>query len=62
MRPSASINTASTSKKSFKFAKHAGAAPCDQRPATLDVDPPQEAESGTITRLLPQIQQTTKFR
>lgn len=50
MRPSASSNTAYTSKKSFKLAKHAGAAPNDRRPAILDVGPSQEAESETITR------------
>ena len=50
MRPSASSNTAFTSKKSFKLAKHAGAAPNDRRPAILDVGPSQEAESETITR------------
>lgn len=51
MRPSASSNTAFTSKKSFKLAKHAGAAPNDQRPPLFSTSAfPKKAESETITR------------
>ena len=50
MRPSASSNTAFTSKKSFKLAKHAGQPLTTGAPAILDVSPSQEAESETITR------------